>query len=106
MDQPAGFTPTKCDRNPRRRRLMISQHLQMLSTCLFIARNFPVEELDTWTNMQWTTTHRPATRELKLTMKSTRSSQAKHRQYLAVLRGLIPKKQFELDPRRKTYQYP
>jgi len=31
MDQPEGFTPTRCNRDPSRQRMMISQSLNILS---------------------------------------------------------------------------
>ena len=39
-------------------------------------RKLPMEKLDTWTNMQWTTTKRATFRELQLWTTSNRSSQA------------------------------
>lgn len=56
-----------------------------LSTCPFEARKLSPEELDTWTNMQWTTTNRPVSRELQLWTTSNRSSQATRCQNPAVL---------------------
>jgi hypothetical protein len=58
--------------------MMASQHLQTLATCPFDTRKLSMEKVDTWTNMQWTTTYRPAIRGLQLWTTSNRSSQATH----------------------------
>jgi len=84
MDQPAGFTPSKCSRDPSRQR-MISQRLKMLSTSLFVAHKSPIQKPETWANMQWSTTNRPATRELQLTTKANWYIQEKRRLNPAVL---------------------
>lgn len=48
------------------------------------ARKLPMEKLDTWTNMQWTT-NRPAFSKLQLWTTANRSSQAAHYGNPAVL---------------------
>jgi hypothetical protein len=64
----------------------------------FDARNLPMEKLDPWTNMQWSTTNRPAFRILRMwaNSKSEQSSNAFLEPHCSK-RGHIPKKQLELN---------
>jgi len=59
----------KCSRDSSRQRIVTSQRLKMLSTFLFVAHKSPMEKPETWANMQWSTTNRPATRKLQLRTK-------------------------------------